>query len=342
MCTGAFGSPSAARGVDDHRVVGRGHARFDVDQEVGVEARPVPSSSSSVVAHALFARTPHGDGAQIWSLAQRDPAGFALIGQPGQRLFETLDKIVVAERRGGQDRSQIGVTGGPGQLRSLVEGVERYRDRADACGGEPGDRPIDAVRHENPDVITLADTLSKQGHRQPRRRAVEIDVAQFASVGDDERLVPEPRCTRPHQGGDRGNDRRERHERRIVALPKIENIGSREELARRTMPIWRDPIDAALAARLDRIESRQAISQLPSRYAMALDARDLDSLVALFVDDVEAGADGRGRDALKRWYDVSAAAVLPKYPPDIRAPIRSRRPRSRDRFGLLSCRTRGW
>ena len=36
---------------------------------------------------------------------------------------------------------------------------------------------------------------------------------------------------------------------------------------------------------------------------MALDARDLDALVALFVDDVDAGADGRGRAALKRWYD---------------------------------------
>jgi hypothetical protein len=36
--------------------------------------------------------------------------------------------------------------------------------------------------------------------------------------------------------------------------------------------------------RLDRIESSLAIGQLPSRYAMALDARDLDALVGLFVD----------------------------------------------------------
>ena len=61
--------------------------------------------------------------------------------------------------------------------------------------------------------------------------------------------------------------------------------------------------DDQTAARLDRIESSQAIAQLPSRYAMALDARDLDALVALFVDDVDAGAEGRGREALKRWYD---------------------------------------
>lgn len=37
---------------------------------------------------------------------------------------------------------------------------------------------------------------------------------------------------------------------------------------------------------------------------MALDARDLDGLVALFVDDVDAGAHGRGRDALREWFDV--------------------------------------
>jgi hypothetical protein len=62
--------------------------------------------------------------------------------------------------------------------------------------------------------------------------------------------------------------------------------------------------DSTLTDRLDRIESSLAISQLPARYAMALDARDLDALVALFVDDVEAGAHGIGRDALKHWYDV--------------------------------------
>ncbi|MDT5223941.1 MAG: hypothetical protein QOG19_1348 [Mycobacterium sp.] len=57
--------------------------------------------------------------------------------------------------------------------------------------------------------------------------------------------------------------------------------------------------------RLDRIESMQQLGQLPSRYAMALDARDLDGLVSLFVDDVEAGKHGRGREALKAWYDVA-------------------------------------
>ncbi|MGE2691218.1 nuclear transport factor 2 family protein [Mycolicibacterium pulveris] len=55
--------------------------------------------------------------------------------------------------------------------------------------------------------------------------------------------------------------------------------------------------------RLDRLESSLEIAQLPSRYAMALDARDLDAVVGLFVDDVDAGAQGTGRAALKQWYD---------------------------------------
>ena len=62
--------------------------------------------------------------------------------------------------------------------------------------------------------------------------------------------------------------------------------------------------ESAILARLDRIESRQTITELSTRYAMALDARDLDVLVGLFVDDVGAGSHGTGRPALKAWFDV--------------------------------------
>jgi hypothetical protein len=60
---------------------------------------------------------------------------------------------------------------------------------------------------------------------------------------------------------------------------------------------------AALLARIDRIESQLAIQQLPPRYALAVDSRDLDALVALFVPDVDCGRWGKGRDALKAFYD---------------------------------------
>ena len=125
---------------------------------------------------------------------------------------------------------------------------------------------------------------------------------------------------------------------RIVAFPDFENTGSRTagrrlHCSHGDVGRWRD--------RLDRIESSLAIGQLPSRYAMALDARDLDALVALFVDDVDAGADGRGRDALKRWYD----GVLRRFYRSIHLicghAVRLRRRRPRDRVDILPRRTRG-
>jgi ketosteroid isomerase-like protein len=58
-----------------------------------------------------------------------------------------------------------------------------------------------------------------------------------------------------------------------------------------------------LAARLDRIESRQAIGELPARYALAVDSRDIDAWLELFVDDVDCGKRGRGREALRTFID---------------------------------------
>ena len=62
--------------------------------------------------------------------------------------------------------------------------------------------------------------------------------------------------------------------------------------------------DDALLQRIDRIESQLALQQLVSRYALALDARDLDSLVLLFTDDVNCGRWGTGREALRGFYDT--------------------------------------
>ena len=56
-----------------------------------------------------------------------------------------------------------------------------------------------------------------------------------------------------------------------------------------------------LEARIDRIESTQAIQQLPIRYAMALDGRDVQGWVDLFIDDVDCGRRGKGREALKTF-----------------------------------------
>lgn len=57
--------------------------------------------------------------------------------------------------------------------------------------------------------------------------------------------------------------------------------------------------EASVRQRLRRLEARAAIGQLPIRYALAVDGRDLDSWLALFTPDVYLGRHGRGRDALR-------------------------------------------
>jgi hypothetical protein len=51
-------------------------------------------------------------------------------------------------------------------------------------------------------------------------------------------------------------------------------------------------------SRLERLEALDAIRQLPARYALAVDTRNLDALVALFSPDVEGG-----REALHADFD---------------------------------------
>jgi ketosteroid isomerase-like protein len=61
--------------------------------------------------------------------------------------------------------------------------------------------------------------------------------------------------------------------------------------------------------RLHRLEAIAEIRQLPARYALALDSRDLDALVALFVPDVRVGRDGSGRAALRAWFLAAMSEV---------------------------------
>lgn len=53
--------------------------------------------------------------------------------------------------------------------------------------------------------------------------------------------------------------------------------------------------------RLDRMESYAAIQQLAARYARALDARDMDTVVSMFNPNVQVGAGAHGQRALKAW-----------------------------------------
>lgn len=60
---------------------------------------------------------------------------------------------------------------------------------------------------------------------------------------------------------------------------------------------------ASLEARIDRLESLDAIRQLPAKYALALDMRDMDAMVSLFPEDVRVGKDTTGRLALRTYMD---------------------------------------
>jgi hypothetical protein len=64
---------------------------------------------------------------------------------------------------------------------------------------------------------------------------------------------------------------------------------------------------AALLARTERIEAIDEIRQLASKYALAIDMRDLDAIVGLYIDDVKVTKEEKGRQALKR-------AIRPQLP----------------------------
>ena len=57
-----------------------------------------------------------------------------------------------------------------------------------------------------------------------------------------------------------------------------------------------------LEARIERIEAQLEIQQLPVRYAVAVDSRNVDALVELFAADVDCGRWGSGREALKAYF----------------------------------------
>jgi hypothetical protein len=66
------------------------------------------------------------------------------------------------------------------------------------------------------------------------------------------------------------------------------------------------PTDSLLA-RIDRLESLDAIRQLPAKYALALDMRDSNAWVNLFPEDVRVGGGKTGRHALRNWFDETHA-----------------------------------
>lgn len=61
--------------------------------------------------------------------------------------------------------------------------------------------------------------------------------------------------------------------------------------------------DSRLLARIDRLESIEAIRQLAAKYSLSLDMRDLDAHVNLFAPDIRVSREKTGRAHLKAWLD---------------------------------------
>jgi len=57
------------------------------------------------------------------------------------------------------------------------------------------------------------------------------------------------------------------------------------------------------------VSDHEAIRQLAAWYAVAVDSRDLDLLVGLFIDDVRVGRDSYGREALRASFDESLRGI---------------------------------
>ena len=55
--------------------------------------------------------------------------------------------------------------------------------------------------------------------------------------------------------------------------------------------------------------AHEQIRQLAAHYAVAVDSRDLDALVELFIDDVRVGRDTFGREALRESFAVSLSEI---------------------------------
>lgn len=60
---------------------------------------------------------------------------------------------------------------------------------------------------------------------------------------------------------------------------------------------------------VQRLVAHDEIRMLAHRYALAIDSRDLDALVDLFVPDVQVGAHLQGREALRGFFDRSLRDV---------------------------------
>src|SRR6202521_3862390 len=64
-----------------------------------------------------------------------------------------------------------------------------------------------------------------------------------------------------------------------------------------------DKSEITLEERIETLEARDTIRDLSVRDSMSIDTRNIEELVELFVDDVDCGRWGNGRDALTAFFN---------------------------------------
>ncbi len=197
-------------------------------------------------------------------------------------------------------------------------------ERAAALGLRPRARIVDSVLVGSDPVLMLtgpipATAAAPGAHRAATRRHRPVRGQRGlrlrrAGVGQGDRR--RPRAHQPQRRRDRPRAPARRHRLHPAHQGAPRAGANRRPLRPRDDVLRRRPrhrhdhrangltVSAAdLQARVARIEAYQAIQQLPIRYALAVDGRDLDTWVGLFVPDVNMGRGGQGRQVLREYIE---------------------------------------
>jgi hypothetical protein len=111
------------------------------------------------------------------------------VGEPWQRVLHALDEIAARDGSAHEYYLHIGV---PQQSREFATGCESRqgnRQRADARGSQPTDKPLGAVGEQDADPGPFADTGGQQGVGQLQGSGVRLREGQSLIIGDEEVAV---------------------------------------------------------------------------------------------------------------------------------------------------------
>ena len=183
-----MGFERRSRGVHQQRDVAQAHALLHVldlvacdllggDLEAGPVEEPVAATAAQV-----------DDLAQVRRALKVESARFGR-----RKLSEHLgDQVGVVHRAGraggGQQDPDVGVADDLAQLMGAEAPVDRHRDRAELGDREDRDHEVEAVRHEDADLVAALHTEPAQRASEIIRESCELWVRD-ARLGEDERLV---------------------------------------------------------------------------------------------------------------------------------------------------------